>query len=184
MVNDHNSQGGTRPDRQQTHLDGGRPLVGIHVPPALSRRVVPVCRLLRHVLALVGPAGPAALGIPARLAPPDVPVHLLDRLPLRGGRHRRRVPDRREGLVGQVDVPGAMVQTPADPAVAQEARAVLVAPAGPVELGPVDLGAVALVGLVGPAAGSRPASPARISRPPRRPPRRRRRQPRGDAAAP
>ncbi len=169
MVIDHNSQGETRPDRQQTHLDGGHLLVGIHVPPGPPRRVVPVRRLLPHVLAQLGQAvhGRVGRGIPVRLAAPDVPVHPLDRRPLRGGRRRRSVPARPVALAGLLDVPGAVVQA---------ARVVPVVPA--------DLVAVVPADPVVPVVGSRPASPARISRPLPWPPRRRRRQPRGDAAAP
>ncbi len=168
MVNDHNSQGETRPDRQQTHLFGGRLLVGIPVLPALPRQVVPVRRRPRHVQApvvLEAPVGPAVQDVlPARVAPVRmvVPVRLADR-------RRPRSKHRRNALV-RFRPAGRLA--PADPALVA-----LVAPEVP-----AVLAAAVPVGRVAPAVDSRPGSP-RISHPHRRPPRRRPPQRRADAAA-
>lgn len=77
MVNDHSSQGETRPDRQRTHLDGARPLVGIHAPPrpqALPDRVVLARPLPQRPQR---PLGPVGLPAPAVRLGPDVLVRLV-----------------------------------------------------------------------------------------------------------
>lgn len=160
MVNGHNSQGETRPDRQQTHLFGGRLLVGIPALPALPRPVVPVRRLPQHVPTPVVRGVPAGPAVQAVQAVPDVPLRLVAPARLR----RPRSKHRRNALVrcrpaGSLD--------PADPE-APEGQAV------PAVEAPVVL--------VAPAVGSRPDSP-RISHPNRRPPRRRPPRRRADAAA-
>ncbi len=185
MVNDHNSQGETRPDRQRTHLDGGRLLVGIHAPPhplALPGRVVLARPLPQRTL------GPVGLSAPVVRLAPDVLVRLVVRPPRvrpgflrrpQGGRHLHNTPARCH-LEGRV-APARLAAPPGLPPVA------LVVPVGAVLAGQVGAALVApavLVVLVAPAVVSRPASPARISRPHRRRPRRDRSRLRGGVAAP
>ncbi|GAA5122347.1 hypothetical protein GCM10025762_44460 [Haloechinothrix salitolerans] len=161
MVNDHNSQGETRPDHRHLHLYGGRRQVARHAPLARPRRADPALPPHRHIPA---PAGRAVRPLPA---PRGVQAHLVDRLRRRDDKHLHSapVPCRPADRVGRAR-PGPVV--PPDLVLAA-----LVVQAGP---------AVRVV-RVAPAVGSRPASPARISRPSRRPHRDRYRQHDGAAAA-